>query len=217
MINICRKGSKANINDKLSRIFFSRVPVLQVITDKIRDDDEAGSVENDWKFAAMVIDRLCLIGKWDVWMTKVLCPYKRISQVDPHGSQTELALIRNSPSRCFWSIFQSNLTNPSKHPCLSLHILHHPCHSGCASHSSTCHCGINVNMTNKKWQNQNFFVPICDPPSQIVHQTVKFHIRFKTQFWLQSKRSYIIKMQMSDHHHHKKSVNVKLSGHLFVL
>jgi len=36
---------------------------IKVITDKIRDDDEAGSVENDWKFAAMVIDRLCLIGK----------------------------------------------------------------------------------------------------------------------------------------------------------
>ena len=34
-----------------------------MITDKIREDDEAGSVENDWKFAAMVIDRLCLIGR----------------------------------------------------------------------------------------------------------------------------------------------------------
>ena len=57
------KGSKANINDNLSGIFFSQIPFYQVITDKIRDDDEAGSVENDWKFAAMVIDRLCLIGK----------------------------------------------------------------------------------------------------------------------------------------------------------
>ena len=36
---------------------------IKVITDKIKDDDEAGNVENDWKFAAMVIDRLCLIGK----------------------------------------------------------------------------------------------------------------------------------------------------------
>ena len=34
-----------------------------MITDKIKDDDEAGNVENDWKFAAMVIDRLCLIGE----------------------------------------------------------------------------------------------------------------------------------------------------------
>ena len=26
----------------------------QVITDKLRDDDDAASIENDWKFAAMV-------------------------------------------------------------------------------------------------------------------------------------------------------------------
>ena len=38
------------------------VLLLQVITDKIREDDESGHVENDWKFAAMVIDRVCLIG-----------------------------------------------------------------------------------------------------------------------------------------------------------
>ena len=34
---------------------------IQVISNKIRNDDEAASVENDWKFAAMVLDRLCLI------------------------------------------------------------------------------------------------------------------------------------------------------------
>jgi len=34
---------------------------IKVITDKIRDDEESSSVEGDWKFAAMVIDRLCLI------------------------------------------------------------------------------------------------------------------------------------------------------------
>ena len=33
----------------------------QVITDKIRDDEERGAVESDWKFAAMVLDRLCLV------------------------------------------------------------------------------------------------------------------------------------------------------------
>ena len=27
----------------------------------IRDDDESAATENDWKFAAMVLDRLCLI------------------------------------------------------------------------------------------------------------------------------------------------------------
>ena len=34
---------------------------VKVITDKIRDDEESTAVENDWKFAAMVLDRLCLI------------------------------------------------------------------------------------------------------------------------------------------------------------
>lgn len=34
---------------------------IRVITDKIRDDEESAVIENDWKFAAMVLDRLCLI------------------------------------------------------------------------------------------------------------------------------------------------------------
>lgn len=34
---------------------------IRVITDKIRKDDEAAEVTNEWKFAAMVVDRLCLI------------------------------------------------------------------------------------------------------------------------------------------------------------
>jgi len=34
---------------------------IKIITDKIRDDEESATIENDWKFAAMVLDRLCLI------------------------------------------------------------------------------------------------------------------------------------------------------------
>jgi len=34
---------------------------LRIITNKIRQDDEAADTANDWKFAAMVIDRICLI------------------------------------------------------------------------------------------------------------------------------------------------------------
>ena len=30
---------------------------IKVITDKIRDDEEASAIESDWKFAAMVLDR----------------------------------------------------------------------------------------------------------------------------------------------------------------
>ena len=28
---------------------------------QIRDDEDTAAIENDWKFAAMVLDRLCLI------------------------------------------------------------------------------------------------------------------------------------------------------------
>jgi nicotinic acetylcholine receptor len=34
---------------------------LRVITEKIRTDEEDSRVCNDWKFAAMVVDRICLI------------------------------------------------------------------------------------------------------------------------------------------------------------
>ncbi|XP_032529179.2 neuronal acetylcholine receptor subunit alpha-7 isoform X2 [Danaus plexippus] len=34
---------------------------LRVITDKMRTDDEEADISRDWKFAAMVVDRLCLI------------------------------------------------------------------------------------------------------------------------------------------------------------
>ncbi len=34
---------------------------IRVITDKIRDDEDTAEIEHDWKFAAMVLDRLCLI------------------------------------------------------------------------------------------------------------------------------------------------------------
>merc|ERR1712128_370932 len=38
-----------------------RLKEIKVITDKIRDDEESAAIEGDWKFAAMVLDRLCLI------------------------------------------------------------------------------------------------------------------------------------------------------------
>merc|ERR1712080_22519 len=34
---------------------------IRVISDKIRAEAEAGAVENEWKFAAMVLDRVCLL------------------------------------------------------------------------------------------------------------------------------------------------------------
>ena len=34
---------------------------IRVITDKIRDDDDSSTIEGDWRFAAMVLDLLCLL------------------------------------------------------------------------------------------------------------------------------------------------------------
>jgi len=34
---------------------------IKVITERIKDDEEAAAVLADWRFAAMVLDRLCLI------------------------------------------------------------------------------------------------------------------------------------------------------------
>ncbi|KPI94873.1 Neuronal acetylcholine receptor subunit alpha-7 [Papilio xuthus] len=34
---------------------------IRVITDQMRKDDEDADISRDWKFAAMVVDRLCLI------------------------------------------------------------------------------------------------------------------------------------------------------------
>ncbi|XP_063864573.1 acetylcholine receptor subunit alpha-type acr-16-like isoform X9 [Scylla paramamosain] len=34
---------------------------IRIITDKMRKEDEESDVKNDWRFAAMVLDRLCLI------------------------------------------------------------------------------------------------------------------------------------------------------------
>ena len=32
-----------------------------MITDKTKDDEESASIEADWKFAAMVLDGMCLV------------------------------------------------------------------------------------------------------------------------------------------------------------
>jgi len=34
---------------------------IRIITEKIKEDEESSAIENDWKFAAMVLDRFCLI------------------------------------------------------------------------------------------------------------------------------------------------------------
>ena len=61
--------SEENVNSAATSSYPSGVPrelslilkEIKVITDKIRDDEESTAIESDWKFAAMVLDRLCLI------------------------------------------------------------------------------------------------------------------------------------------------------------
>jgi len=50
-------GFPSGVHRELSLI----LKELRVITDKIRDEEDTAAIENDWKFAAMVLDRLCLI------------------------------------------------------------------------------------------------------------------------------------------------------------
>ena len=42
-------------------IKISKRALTKSLTTQVKDEDEAAAVEADWKFAAMVIDRLCLI------------------------------------------------------------------------------------------------------------------------------------------------------------
>ena len=42
------------------KTIFIFVPI-KILIFQLKDDEEAAAIEADWKFAAMVIDRLCLI------------------------------------------------------------------------------------------------------------------------------------------------------------
>jgi len=58
--DISKKSPKSQLSG-LHRELGAILKEIKVITDKIRDEDESSNIEADWKFAAMVIDRLCLI------------------------------------------------------------------------------------------------------------------------------------------------------------
>ena len=55
-----RKSPKSQFSG-LHRELGAILKEIKVITDKIKDDEESSSIEGDWKFAAMVIDRICLV------------------------------------------------------------------------------------------------------------------------------------------------------------
>ena len=55
-----RKSPKSQFSG-LHRELGAILKEIKVITDKIREDDETSIIEGDWKFAAMVLDRICLV------------------------------------------------------------------------------------------------------------------------------------------------------------
>ena len=50
-----------DISSPLKRELGLILKEIRVITDKLLDDDDLSTVEGDWRFAAMVLDRLCLL------------------------------------------------------------------------------------------------------------------------------------------------------------
>lgn len=46
---------------RTSIVLMIRIPLFQIITDQLKSEELNTKVTNDWKFAAMVIDRMCLI------------------------------------------------------------------------------------------------------------------------------------------------------------
>lgn len=60
-VGIIHAGSTASSCGGQHRELGNILKELRLITEKIRRDEEASEITNDWKFAAMVVDRLCLI------------------------------------------------------------------------------------------------------------------------------------------------------------
>ena len=53
--------NKSNHFCLMSELVKCNLNLISNIYIQVKDEDEAAAVEADWKFAAMVIDRLCLI------------------------------------------------------------------------------------------------------------------------------------------------------------
>lgn len=61
MVHLCHHPQRAVLIFWVLSWSFSSGQEIRVISDKVRADDDAANIENDWKFAAMVLDRICLI------------------------------------------------------------------------------------------------------------------------------------------------------------
>jgi len=58
--NINNHEIDTNLISPLQRELGLILKEIKIITDKVKEDEEASDVAADWKFAAMVLDRMCL-------------------------------------------------------------------------------------------------------------------------------------------------------------
>ena len=61
LVHLCHHPQKSRFNFLGLILIYYSGQEIRVISDKVRADDDAANIENDWKFAAMVLDRICLI------------------------------------------------------------------------------------------------------------------------------------------------------------
>ena len=61
-VHHCCFSTRRNVTQDISKEVKQILKELRFLTKRLRDKDEEDEVISDWKFAAMVIDRFCLLG-----------------------------------------------------------------------------------------------------------------------------------------------------------
>ena len=61
-VHHCCCSTRRNVAQDISKEVMQILKELRFLTKRLRDKDEEDEVISDWKFAAMVIDRFCLLG-----------------------------------------------------------------------------------------------------------------------------------------------------------
>ena len=61
-VHHCCCSTRRNVAQDISKEVKQIVKILRFLTKRLKDQDEDDEVISDWKVAAMVIDRFCLLG-----------------------------------------------------------------------------------------------------------------------------------------------------------
>ena len=61
-VHHCCCSTRRNVAQDISKEVNQILKELRFLTKRLKDQDEDDEVISDWKFAAMVIDRFCLLG-----------------------------------------------------------------------------------------------------------------------------------------------------------